>query len=158
MNEVWKPITGFNGLYEVSNLGNVRNTKTGRQLKAYTQPTGHSYIKSLGGRRGKFAFVHRLVYEAFIGEIPSGCVVRHKDGDATNNDVENLCIGTQKDNIHDIYAYGRKCGSGKLFAEDVAEIRKRLLTGARSCDLAREFNVSQQTIYNIKSNKTFYYI
>lgn len=158
MSEVWKPIIGFGGVYEVSNLGGVRNAKTGRPMKAYMQPTGHSYIKSLGGRGGKCAFVHRLVYEAFLGEIPTGCVVRHKDGDATNNTVENLCIGTQKDNIHDIYSYGKKCGPGKLLADDVLEIRKRLSAGARSCDLAREFNVSPQTIYNIKSNKTFYYI
>ena len=158
MDEIWKDIPGFEGAYEVSNLGRVRNVKRGNLLKPYKQPTGHMYIKSIGGRNGKFAFLHRLVYEVFIGPIPENAVVRHIDGDASNNSLDNHAVGSQKENIHDIYTYGKKCGPGKLYANDVLEIRRKLAEGCSVRKLATEYGVSDTAIYLIKSNKTFYYM
>lgn len=160
MTETWRPVVGLEDQYEVSNYGRVRNIKRGgRLLKPYAQAnSGHLSYRSLGGRGKSLRLAHRLVYEAFVGPIPEGLVVRHLDGNPVNNSPQNLCLGTQRDNIHDIYSYGKKCGPGKFHADEVAEIRAKLSAGARNIDLAKEYGVSPQTIYNIKHRKTFDYL
>ena len=168
MDELWKPVVGHESRYEVSNRGRVRSLPLvvphikggrcipGRILKPQKQASGHLFIRSLGGRSGHMAWVHRLVYEAFVGPIPIGLVVRHLDGNPANNTPENLAVGTQSDNAHDVYSYGRKFR--KLTREDVLEIRKRLMNGDPHSKIAADYNVSAQSISNISTRKTFNYI
>ena len=88
LSEEWKDIPGYEGLYEVSNLGRIRNKKTGRILKLETSHQGYKRIRfSKGGK--KFA-VHRLVAEAFIPNPQNLPMINHKDEDKTNNAVDNL--------------------------------------------------------------------
>lgn len=168
MSEIWKPVVGFEDRYEVSSLGRVRSlthtvphlrgTRTipGRVLKPQQQASGHLYIKSLGGRRGKIAWIHRLVYEAFVGPIPSRMDIRHLDGNPQNNTPENLAIGTRVENAHDVYRYGGKYR--KLTRDDVFEIRRRLSAGDAQPEIAADFGVTPATISNINTRKTFNYI
>ena len=101
MEEVWKPVVGYEDLYEVSNLGNVR----GRRGVLNPQPRRHGYLSvwlyGNGGsakRDGKQFSVHRLVAEAFIPN-PNGCdEVNHKDECKTNNCVDNLEWLSHRDN------------------------------------------------------------
>lgn len=168
MNEIWRPIAGYERLYEVSNRGRVRSlpkavphlkgTRSipGRILKPQQQASGHLYIRSLGGRDGKIGWIHRLVYEAFVGPIPEGLDIRHLDGDPKNNTPSNLVPGTRVENAHDVYAYGGKYR--KLYREDVLEIRRRLESGESQTAIAKSFGVSAQTVSNIKTRRTFNYI
>ena len=121
MIEVWKDIKGFEGRYQVSNLGNVKslprvirqeytqhNHAVSRVLKGselIPSDNGHGYkiillrLLNQNGKRKRF-YVHRLVAEYFIGDIPEGMVVNHIDYDKSNNCVDNLEIVSQLDNIH----------------------------------------------------------
>lgn len=108
MEEVWKPIEGYEGLYEVSNLGRVRsllfhnNQTTFSRLKLLsTTDNGHGYL-IVGLRDGKHRknhYVHRLVAQAFIPNPRNLPNIDHIDHDRSNNAVENLQWITQKDNV-----------------------------------------------------------
>lgn len=95
--ERWLPAAGFEGRYEISDAGRVRNLH-GLVLK--TSRTNKGYLRVLG------RFVHRLVLEAFIGPCPSGMECRHLDGNPSNNRLENLLWGTPLENANDRRRHG----------------------------------------------------
>lgn len=102
-NEIWKPVKGYEGLYEVSDLGRVRNINfrnTGKTLyrKLQTNNDGYKYFRITVNGETKHFFVHRLVYETFVGEIPLNLQVNHIDENKENNALSNLNLLTQKDN------------------------------------------------------------
>lgn len=94
MNEEWR--TFSDGIYEVSNLGNVRravdgiNTHAGRAKKVSLSGNGYLIFGHCVNGKRKNILVHRAVAEAFLGPCPSGMQVNHKDGNKTNNRVDNL--------------------------------------------------------------------
>lgn len=94
--EIWKPINNYTK-YEVSNLGRVRNKKTGKVLKSVTNSHGYKIV-CLYNEKGKTFRVHRLVLNAFTN--PSELQVNHIDEDKTNNRLENLEWVTCKENIN----------------------------------------------------------
>lgn len=168
MTEQWRPIPGYEGFYEVSDQGRVRSVdrvltqKNGyaRKLKGtvirpYTHRSGHLYVR-LG--RARAYGVHILVASAFIGTRENGSVVRHLNGCPCDNRVQNLAYGSQQDNVRDCYSYGGKAGSGKLYREQVLEIRNKLARGIPHSQIAEQYHVSAQTISNINCRKTFGYI
>lgn len=94
--EIFKDIEGYEGLYQVSNLGRVKRIQTRygnaqeRILKAQKNSWGYLYVYLYKDGKPKWKKVHRLVAEAFIPN-PNGLPqVNHKDEDKTNNNVENL--------------------------------------------------------------------
>lgn len=98
--EQWKPIKDYEGLYEVSDAGKVRSLKFGKVKELSPGDNGFGYLQVKLRKEGKrkHFFIHRLVVEAFIGEIHKGLVVNHKDENPKNNNVDNLEICTQKYN------------------------------------------------------------
>ena len=98
--EMWKPIEETNGDYEVSDLGRVRNAKTGIIRKPKTLPNGYMRIKYMVSCKTLNRYVHRLVANAFCNH-PEGCdVVNHIDNDKKNNKAVNLEWTTQKENVY----------------------------------------------------------
>lgn len=94
-NEIWKDIEGFEGRYQVSNLGNVRSLRYKNQklVKKLTLRTNNHGYKVTGlGENGKtkFVLVHRLVAMAFIDNPNNYPIVNHKDENPLNNHVDNL--------------------------------------------------------------------
>lgn len=84
--------------YKVSNKGNVIGP-SGKVLKPNRMQIGYnSIVMSTGYRSVTRKYIHILVAEAFIGEIPAGYVVNHKDQNKRNNNLENLEIVTRKQN------------------------------------------------------------
>ena len=171
MSEIWKPVTGFEGLYEVSNLGNVRSLDRyclgrdgrselhrGRVLAKQLTWNGYCDVilsnRSAGIKR-KHRPVHALVAEAFLGPRRAGCDVMHLDGDRTNNHAENLRYGPRAENLHQTYDYGGTAGPGKLKKHEALEVIQRLERGEHPCDLAREFGVNNAAIYHIKNGTAF---
>ena len=119
MNEEWRPVVGWEGLYEVSDQGRVRssdrtvhckNGRTqrykGRVLKPRKSRDGHLrvYLCREGKPRNKS--VHRLVLEAFVGVCPEGMECLHADGNPENNRVANLRWGTCSENALDSVNHG----------------------------------------------------
>jgi hypothetical protein len=100
MKEIWKDIPGYIGLYQVSNWGQVKNTKTGKLKKPYISTTGYySTTLWLNSTEKKFK-IHQLVAMAFLGHEPNGfeTVVNHIDNNPLNNHVDNLEIVSQRHN------------------------------------------------------------
>ena len=83
INEIWKQYKDTN--YEVSNLGNVRNIKTKRMLKAGEMKNGYLHVVLSDNGKHKTITVHRLVAETFIPNPDNLPEVNHKDEDKTNN-------------------------------------------------------------------------
>ena len=110
--EIWKDIPGYEGLYQVSNLGNVKSLYgwNGRRYiereKVLKKGVGHSVanyyrevVVLVKSRKKKTCMVHRLVAEAFLPNKNNLSEVNHIDGNPLNNNVENLEWCTHKENI-----------------------------------------------------------
>lgn len=106
MTEQWRPVVGWEGLYEVSSEGRVRSFRrgaNGRILRPGIASHGYPTV-ALG--RGNTQSVHVLVAAAFIGPCPEGQEVRHRDGKRSNPKAENLRYGTRSQNINDAIRSG----------------------------------------------------
>lgn len=91
-NETWKPVKGFEGLYEVSNLGNVRSLLKGKCQQMVLNKDNHGYKRVALFKDGipSYKAAHRLVAEAFIPNPDGLPCVNHKDENPSNNIVDNL--------------------------------------------------------------------
>lgn len=85
----------FNENYEVSDLGNVRNKRTGRILKPEVVHNGYLRV-TISKKRYR---VHRLVYETFVGPIPEGYQIDHINEKRQDNRLVNLQVLTQAENL-----------------------------------------------------------
>ena len=124
MKEVWKDIPGFEGLYQVSNLGNVRSVertvmfgnqkRTVRQanLRFFKKANGYLSVKIYKDCRQYTVYVHRLVAMVFCGGYSQYLDVNHKDGVKDNNIYTNLEWCTRSENIkHSVSVLHNKIGN-----------------------------------------------
>ena len=102
MQEIWKDISGFEGVYEISSYGRVRSVKSGKILSTSKCGGCRGYLSVCLSKNGKRygKLVHRLVAEAFIPAVEGLSEVNHKDEDKTNNRVENLEFCDHKYNMN----------------------------------------------------------
>lgn len=167
--EIWKDIKGFEGLYQVSNLGRVKSLDvirtdsigrkkfyTGQLLNVQTQKGRKRKVIYLTHKGKKKAiFVHKLVMQAFVGE-PNGLEICHTDGNEGNNELSNLRYDTKSENHIDMYRYGSKSSQGKLTPDEVAEIRHLLEnTDLYQKTIAKRYGISQQSVSEINTGRTF---
>lgn len=122
MEEEWRPVAGYEGLYEVSSEGRVRGVSRldskwraipTREKSNKVGAVGHPVTNLYKAGRGRTFTVHTLVAVAFIGERPSGFDVAHEDGDRTNNSVRNLRYKSRKDNLLDAVRHGTNWQTAK---------------------------------------------
>lgn len=117
--EEWRPVLDFEGIYEVSNRGQVRSverTATDSIGRTYTYKSrvlqvghhglGYEHVSLCKEGTETSRSVHRIVLDAFVGPRPSKVDVRHLDGNPTNNRLENLRYGTRSENNHDKKTHG----------------------------------------------------
>lgn len=94
MNEVWKDIKGYEGLYKISNLGRLysypRKGAKGGFSYGSDNGTGYLYKSLYKNNKQTIKGMHKWVYETFVGQIPIGYDVHHINGNKTDNRLENL--------------------------------------------------------------------
>lgn len=96
-NEIWKPIKGQEGKYEISNQGQYHRYPVPRHKERYGYGSliGRGYLRIAIDKKTKY--IHNLVYEAFVGDIPDGYEVHHKNFIKTDNRLENLELLTKEE-------------------------------------------------------------
>lgn len=167
-DEEWRPIAGYEGRYEVSNLGRVRSlprrdsTGTGRRgiiRRQHRHVSG--YVKVGLCRDGWLTnhLSHRVVAAAFLGPCPPGYHVNHRDGVKNNNAASNLEYLTPSANRqHAVTVLGKCRGTkhalAKLTDEQVHALRAAP-TGATISDLARRMGVSRRAVRNAKTGRSW---
>lgn len=134
MMEIWRPVVGHEGLYEVSSHGGVRSvdriSSSGSRLEGVTLTqfkTPHGYLRVGMSKFGKTRtmLVHPMVLEAFVGPRPAGEDCRHLNDKPDDNRVENLQWGTRSQNIYDSVRNGSHINARKTQC-----IRGHSLSGA----------------------------
>lgn len=167
-NEIWIDVPGYEGHYQISNMGRIRSMdrsvidKKGRNhitIGGVMKPTpdkktGHMRIGLWKNSKRRVLYVHRLVMETFVGECPYGLEVCHNDGDSSNNRLDNLRYDTRHENMIDASKINRHPAQ-KLSTEDVIAIRQRLSNGERQKDIAKDYGVGQYAISAINRRATF---
>lgn len=172
VEEVWKPINGFESSHEVSNLGRVRSLdrvdSTGRHvngkvLSNIIQTSGYEAIVIANCGKSKRSLVHRLVAEAFVPNPENKPQVNHKNGNKTDNRSKNLEWVTRSENMTHSYAFlGRvspmrgnhrpATWTRKLTDEQVNQIKDDC---SPASTLAKKYGVSKTTIYNVRKGKYY---
>jgi len=169
--EQWKPILGYDGLYEVSSLGRVRalfeswngRYKAGRILKPLIRLDGYIAVNLYypgSKQKGSSHPIHRLVLNAFKGPRQEGQDARHLDGSRTNNSLENLQWGTRKENVkdsinHGTFCSGEKCNFSKLSEISVLTIRRMRDEGFPYVEIAKQFGISRPQASRIGRRKSW---
>lgn len=176
MTERWMPVSGYEGRYEVSDLGRVRSLRlvgggvnrprpTPMLLRQHERGGYPSVCLSIGGQ-SKSCATHLLVAAAFIGPRPPGMVARHLDGDRCNPALANLAYGTQAENEADKIAHGTRrfgeAASGVRLTEDrVRDILRLYRPGSTSNGapaLARLYGVHAATVQHIVAGRSWRHI
>lgn len=169
MEEIWKDIKGYEGLYQVSTLGRVKSISYGKEkILVLTPRTGSNKRKEVkvtlckNGKR-KYFLVHRLVAEAFIPNPNNVPQVNHKDENSINNIVTNLEWCTSKYNCN----YGTrnerlaKANEGKIVSEETKKklsiVNKGRHEGANNSNAKKVLCVTTGEIFNtIKEAEEYY--
>lgn len=129
--EEWKDIKGYEGLYQVSNMGRIKSLKNNKEtiLKPYRVSTGYYKIDLRKKGVRKIKPIHRLIADAFIDNPDSLTDVNHIDGNKANNTILNLEWTTRADNIkhsykHKLHVHKPSCKPVQQISIDTGEIIK----------------------------------
>lgn len=166
MEETWKPVVGYEGLYEVSDIGRIRSLDRrlrmrygskllpGKVLKPAVRKNGYQQIQfQVAGQPKKYALIHRVVLEAFVGPSPDGCECRHLDGHKPNCRLDNLEWGTKLENMQDQYRHGTRIqGESSPHVKLTDAMCEEIFRSPKNgYELAREFGVTATAIYLVRN-------
>lgn len=161
VHEAWRDVKGYEGRYQVSDLGRVRNSRSGRLLR---QKDARGYLGVTLFKRDArfFTGVHRLVAAAFIRPPLPGEQIDHIDGKKQNNCVDNLEWVTPKENIRrsiagglKVQARGERHGQCNSTAEQVRVAVALVKGGMPQYAAAKRVGKSKQWISRIFTGQTW---
>jgi DNA-binding XRE family transcriptional regulator len=164
--EVWKDIKGYEGHYQVSNLGRVKSLKNNKELIMTNVKSNLGYLRVKLSKDGKIKGfpVHRLVGLTFLDLINGKNEINHIDGNKKNNCLTNLEWCNRSENMRHadktglrVMLKGKRNPKAKLTDEQIRLIRYER-KGIQQKDIAKEFNIKQQTISKIINNKLWTHI
>lgn len=181
LGELWKDVPGFEGIYQVSTLGNVKvldrlvlNSRYGEELHikrkgkvlklSISKKAKGYYVASLTtNNKTKQFFVHRLVASAFIGPLPEGLFVNHIDGNKLNNIPSNLEYVTTSENLLHAFKNGlntsrkrtRRCS---LSDEQVRQIRDMYKEGLSVTEIGRRVGYKPSRVTELLNGKRYSWV
>lgn len=162
MQEVWKPIKGYEKCYEISSTGRVRNIRNGRIKKPFDNKCGYLKVTLQDGANHTMKkYVHRLVAEAFLKKSKGKEEVNHKNLNKYDNNVNNLEWTNRKYNLQHSYDNGLKRtgeshGMHKLTKNIVKTIREKYIKNDKeysTVKLAKKYGVTPGAIWAIVNYK-----
>lgn len=176
-NEYWKPVVGYEGLYEVSNLGTVKSlhkiinkgefgmVEFPEKILKVVMRGPYRAVRIYKNKKGTRYSVHRLVAQAFIPNPKNKRQVNHIDGDKLNNNVNNLewCTPYEntrhaiKNGLFSDAPIGEKNGQSKLTTENVLYIKNTRRIVSRR-DLSLQFKISIKQVDRIRSGERWGHI
>ena len=168
MQEIWKDIKGYEGLYQVSDLGRVKSLK--RYKKNHTklqliEGKIMSIHKQYGKKDNEYLsivlyknniaknkFIHRLVAEAFLDNYDENLQVNHKDGNKLNNNVENLEMLTRNENVLHAYNVLKRKHIENIVLQ--FDLQNNLINEyINVCEASRKTNICRTCISDCCNNK-----
>ncbi len=163
MEEIWKPIVGYEGWYSISNFGRIRRDKKCSKVKIghILRPCknkGYYQISLLKNKVRRHYEIHSLIANAFIGIRPIGMQVNHKDGNSENNNLLNLEYVTPAQNMKHARDMGKyreeNNGRVKFTREQIISMRKEYSCGGiRQIDLVKKYKISKAWLSMILNRK-----
>lgn len=175
MIEFWTRAAGYEGLYEVSDMGRIRSVarrvpcihgsriSPARVLKVRFPGVKYYSVQLFRNGQNKTFYVHRMVLLSFIGPPTPGQETCHQNGDCHDNRLVNLRWGTRKENRAD----GRRLGEiplgehrafAKLKPEQVVNIRLRVAAGESHRAVAQGFGISPMTVGKIVRRESWRHV
>jgi hypothetical protein len=167
MEEIWKDIPEYEGMYQISNLGNVKSQhynhmsgrKPGRLLKVTLMKTGYMSLELRMNDTNKRHLIHRLIAEVFIPNPENKPNVNHINGIRNDNRIENLEWCTQSENILHAFKMGTKVptgpkkgtkpwNTGKALSNQHKEKLSKAKLGKSSPRRKKVINTNTNFIYN----------
>jgi len=152
--EIWKDVIGYEGLYQVSNLGRIKSLKFNKikylSIKR-TNKIGYINVVLFNNLSKKSFYIHRLIAISFIPNALNKPDVNHINGIKTDNRLCNLEWTTTKENVNHATFYGLK-KDRKITYNQAIEIRESKL---KQKELAKIYKIHPSTISYIKLNKTY---
>ena len=159
MEEIWKDVVGYEGLYKASNLGNVYSCYVNRVLKPGTHKDGYKFVILRKDKKKSFKTIHRLVAEAFIKNPNPDklLIVNHKDENPENNSVDNLewCDYVYNNTYNEVHMKRAKSLSKTTYVYDCNG--KLVYEFSSSREASRRLNISCGDINNCCTNRTLTY-
>lgn len=173
MKEEWRTVVGYEGLYEISNLGRARaldrrigcrwgGTRRWRGivLQPIVASNGYPFVSVCRNGKRKQMSIHRMVLESFVGPRPSGMEACHNDGVRTNCRLDNLRYDTRTNNAADRKTHGtehvgERAPAARLTDELVRAIRRRDKSAYK---WAQELGLGLNTVTRARSGKTWAHI
>lgn len=176
--EIWKGVIGYEGEYQVSNIGRVRSI--GKRIEV-TDCIGRMYSKNIKGkilspndngrgylsvqlgRKGGRRYIHRLVAEIFIDNHKDLSEVNHLNNNRGDNHYSNLEWCTRAYNTKYKETMGTQLKGEEIYKSilkesDVTKIKMMLSQGIAQRIIAEQFNVNQVTISNVNTKKTWKHV
>jgi len=172
--EIWKDIKGYEGLYQISNLGRVKSlsrlvlckSRSKRQTKEkillmQISSQGYSYLTLCKNNKLKSMRIHRLVALHFIPNPKNKPCVNHKNNIGVDNKVKNLEWCTQMENIHHAIKNGyfnqrgENHSSSKFTNKQIRKLRKEYDPKIPLRIYAKNYGVKYSAMYKIIHNKTY---
>lgn len=171
---IWKDIPGFEGKYQASSLGEIRScdrkigelgskvNRKGVVLRPNTDRDGYLYVGLCVDGKVKTVKAHRAVAMTFLGPDPERTQVNHKDGNPSNNRVDNLEWASASENMtHSFDALQRKHwntgrkggGMSRVPDEHIREIRRLVAEGVSQIVIAKQFNVCRAYVGKVAARK-----
>jgi len=166
--EIFKDVKGYEGSYQVSNLGNIRSLKCNkiRILKPILRKSGYYYVTLYQNKHERKAIIHRLIGAAFLPNPQNKPEINHKNGIKADNRLENLEWVTQSENMIHSYKNGLQKplkgslnGNAKLNEAQIKEIRQLYATGNYlQREIASKYNLSLANINRIVNYKRWKHV